>query len=528
MAKNQTPIFVRNATGLVREISALDAMMVNLVGIGVLFALVNNIFAAELYPGADLIYTALIALLFCLPYASLYILFSASMPRSGGDYVWVSRTLNPPLGFFANFYLTLIILSFSGITTGWGFQYALAPLFQGLYQMSGNPQYSSLVAFFSNTTYDFLSSAIVSVISGILIILGTRKLITFQWVAGIASIIGAITFIVVLFSVNPSTVTSNFNRYAPVTMNNVTSTAAANGISTGFTAGGTLFGSVFATLTLIAFMYSAYFSGEVKGLMRSQVIAQYGSLIFAAILQILIVASLYHAFGSAFISALSQLALTSHYPLPLFPSSEYLFSFVTTNFVLIGIVNVAFMLMCWGACATYIFTSSRNIFSWSFDRVFPARMSNVSSRFGTPYIIVIFATIISVIYAVLNYYTTILSTVLSYSILGWWIGVIIVAIAGIVFPFRKRGVFESSPGAVKYKIGSIPLMTILGVMLAIIAAFIAYAVISPSYIGVLNPSYVFAVIALLILGVVIYYAAYVYHKRHGIPFEAAQREIPPE
>jgi hypothetical protein len=132
------------------------------------------------------------------------------------------------------------------------------------------------------------------------------------------------------------------------------------------------------------------------------------------------------------------------------------------------------------------------------------------------------------IYAFLDYYTTVLSTVLSYSLLGWWIAVFIVALAGIAFPFRRKDVFDSSPSVVKMKIGPLPVVTLLGAMLAAISAFLAYSVVSPAYVGVLNATYVYAVVALLLLGVVIFYVSYAYNKRRGVPLDLAYREIPPE
>jgi hypothetical protein len=52
--------------------------------------------------------------------------------------------------------------------------------------------------------------------------------------------------------------------------------------------------------------------------------------------------------------------------------------------------------------------------------------------------------------------------------------------------------------------------------------------VSPAYVGVLNATYVYAVVALLLLGVVIFYVSYAYNKRRGVPLDLAYREIPPE
>src|SRR2546425_2881510 len=98
-----TSIFVRNATGLVRELTPFDAF--NLVFSAVLIPIgITQVmsFAPQFWPGANMVVSFLIAtpLVFCTGLVYLY--FTVAMPRSGGDYVWVSRALHPLLGFLVN------------------------------------------------------------------------------------------------------------------------------------------------------------------------------------------------------------------------------------------------------------------------------------------------------------------------------------------------------------------------------------------------------------------------------------------
>jgi amino acid transporter len=95
---------VRNATGLVRSISFFDALFSNLAIINIASALTFPvILIAFSFPNANIPLAVLITLPLFLLYNLLYSTFSRIMPRSGGDYIFISRGLNPLLGFAANF-----------------------------------------------------------------------------------------------------------------------------------------------------------------------------------------------------------------------------------------------------------------------------------------------------------------------------------------------------------------------------------------------------------------------------------------
>ena len=89
-----TSVFVRNATGLVRELSPFDAF--NLVFSAVLIPVgITQVlsFAPTFWPGANVLLSFLFSIPLVLCFGLVYLYFTVAMPRSGGDYVWVSRVL---------------------------------------------------------------------------------------------------------------------------------------------------------------------------------------------------------------------------------------------------------------------------------------------------------------------------------------------------------------------------------------------------------------------------------------------------
>jgi hypothetical protein len=109
-------LFVRESSGLKKEVSALDAIMLNLGNMSAGVALFTGI--SPYIPQGGIIWiAAIIGLLLTIPQAIMYTLLSYRIPRTGGDYVWISRILNGPLGVVMAFALNAGIYSILRISS---------------------------------------------------------------------------------------------------------------------------------------------------------------------------------------------------------------------------------------------------------------------------------------------------------------------------------------------------------------------------------------------------------------------------
>ena len=96
-------------------------------GIGAIF-LVNGL---SLFPGGDPVLASIITALLFVPLGIVYAMLLMATPRAGGDYVYVSRTLHPALGYVLNFTLIVWFLFGTGSILNQLFTLALWPSFYG-------------------------------------------------------------------------------------------------------------------------------------------------------------------------------------------------------------------------------------------------------------------------------------------------------------------------------------------------------------------------------------------------------------
>src|SRR6266571_3519921 len=161
-------LFVRNATGLVRELNAFDAF--NLVFSAVLIPVgITQVmgFTPQFWPHANMLLSFLVATPLVLCFGLVYLYFTLLMPRSGGDYVWLSRTVHPMVGFVANVSVTFVFMTW----ISFNFTFMLRTMGPAAAYVLGS--HSQWLTAPSNNQVMLIASVLTAAFAG-LMLLGTR------------------------------------------------------------------------------------------------------------------------------------------------------------------------------------------------------------------------------------------------------------------------------------------------------------------------------------------------------------------
>ncbi len=550
-------VFVRKASGLTRVISVWDALIYAFCNPGILYCMLYITWGPwSVGPGGDMPFAVLTVFLL-LPIQALYWLFSVSMPRSGAEYLYVSRIITPAWGLFASWTMTIIGISWTGNCAVWMINYGISQLFwnQGLltgnkslldigYALSDNSimQYGGPVET-TALNWAILTVALITIFY--IMARGAKASMRLSWISTGLATIGVIAFAIAALTAGESVFISRVNALwsDPVLQSTgyfaYTSYAAYHSdvvTLAGYPGGPSLIGTIFAgtayvNLNTLGSTYTTSAAGEIKSVSKAQGLALLGSMFLFMAYWEAFYGTAYIGCGSDFwwgIGYAEQLGL-DYAAFGGMASGMSIVPYLTDNLVLIHLTSIGFIGATYGSCLGMSFGPVRNMFAWSFDGVLPSWWNRVDKR-GSPYVSVAAAGVIAWVFGTLYLWTNWL-TINLYSITVWFIGWCVVGIAGIVYPWRRKDIFEKSPQLVKRRIAGIPVITVLGSLTLGISAFTVWVTLAPSIIygiGVNSTGLIGSVSFLIIIPFVIYYAAYFINKRKGVPMELRFKEIPPD
>jgi amino acid transporter len=255
-----------------------------------------------------------------------------------------------------------------------------------------------------------------------------------------------------------------------------------------------------------------------------------GAALLFGLLMYLIYAGAYHTMGQPFYGAISFLGETGNKAYTLaFPEAalNYMIVFSNPNAIIVVLVGLAVIGTCFTAIPAGVFICARNFFAYAFDRVVPTKIASVDKRFHAPY----YAVLISTIWAIIGAYLFIYTSFYKYVIWGAFANYIsfgIGCLAGALFPYRLKELFERSPATVKRRVLGIPVISILGLIGFFYSMFIAIASLAPSFVGTVPVESYVMILAIALAAIIIYSISYVYHKSKGVPLGLTFKEIPPE
>ncbi len=520
---------VRTASGLVRQISPMDVFVYNVViisiGIGNAFVF---LFVPSFYPGANMTLSILLTTIFTLVESITYAIFAAAMPRTGGDYVYVSRSLHPALGLALNFNFVVWLIFF----IAWGSQavstLGLSTLFSSLAVVTGDSGYQNLSATVSSPVGAFVIGSTLIVLSCILLIVRTRAYFRLQNYSFIIALAGVLISIFLLASNTHANFILAFeSHFGAGTYQKVIDAAKTAGYAQGgFDLAATVLSFTWAFLALGFSVESASFGGEIRDVKKSQLLGMPGSLLFAGLIMTAWAWLASNTVGVEFLGAVGYLSFVnpSASPIAGTPWIGLLSSLLTNNTILVVIMGLSFALWPFYWIGGNFMFTSRCMLAWSIDGTAPTWLSKVSRKFHTPYVTMLTSLVGAEIFLYLFLFTPYITTLVG--ILGLTFTFFVVSAAAIAFPFRAKPVFETSP--INYKVGGIPLISLLGAASLLFTGYMIYLYFIDPTSAATNPSSLAVMAGAILAGGVMYFAFKEYRKRKGVQVDLAFKEIPVE
>jgi amino acid transporter len=527
--------FTRKATGLVREGRTRDALFYNVMwsSVGLTFAFYWLFYA--FYPGSNALLAFLVAAALGLPGAFLYAMLTQLMPRTGGDYVFNSRSLHPSLGFASNFSYSFWLAVVIGVYTTYIAAYGAGALARTIAGYTGSTGWLDVGDWFAGEWGLFLTGTAVLLGSAAMFALGgVRLFFRVQAAAFAVYVLGAILvpILVGLFQ-SKSGFVANFDEYAAnLGTKDAAAALQASAADGGFAATGFDLETTLKSVSIFWFIFgfifsSTYFAGEIRLQKRTHLISMPGAVLLVVVLLLLLVPAFTHVADYTFNGQLGLADPAAYGFAAGAPAYPELIGIAGGSSIvgIVAIVGFTVGLLMW--LPQTLLLVSRNMFAWSFDRVMPAALSRVEPRSRSPLVAIGVMTALSIastaVYAFTDWFSSISA------LLGLSLSLLVTALGGTLLPFRHRALVDASPYG--RKVAGIPVLTLVGALAVIgFGAAVGILLWDPGSGASLSedPGKLVLCLGVYAGALAFWFAARAVRRSQGVDLDLAYRELPAE
>lgn len=533
MASNTEPpsTFLRSSTGFQRDPTGWDVFVMNTIGTNpvgnyaVLFTLGLAVFV-----GANLWLSTLMGIFIGISLVVLYGLFATAMPRSGGDYVYVSRVLHPSVGFLISWLMLFTVVFYVGYD-GWAFGSWIIPDVIGVFgKWVGIPSLVVVASALPHTLWVLVVGLGVLGCCYLIASRGLRAVMRWQKFGFALAVLSFLVAIPLMVLAHSGSFADNFNAFARhygTSASQVLAIAHRDGY-TG--AGGFSWGATFGfwpfVLEMTGFaLMSVPLGGEVKDAKHTQLrgIFWANAVGGVAVAALFFVTSWKENANLAGAIGYFNFINSAHSPFP-FPLYSPVLAGIITNSpwvalvlslgVFVGIFAGSLSLMLW---------ATRYLFAWSFDRLAPASLAAMHPKSHSPRNALIVTTCLALAFTLLLTFDvnfTIVSVGLLQIVLF-----IIVSIAGIALPYKMKDLYNST---IKGQLFGVPNIVVAAVISLIFNLIMAYFYLTNGAYGATSTISWEFVATLLISGSLYYGGRLRQLKKSGVDVRMAFQEMPPE
>ncbi|MCY0859565.1 MAG: amino acid permease [Sulfolobaceae archaeon] len=507
-------LFVRESSGLIKQVDLTSAIMLNLGNLSAGLALYESI-SPYISKGGVLWLASIIAFLFAIPQGIIYTIMTQKIGRTGGDYVWISRYLNGGLGSILALSLLLQSTAFYALVTF----FSVASINTVLYTI-GTVSHSSLLISLANNVFvnpyssslTILQRALFYGISALVFsAMVIINIVRAKWGYRLVTVLGTFSLLTLIIAMAVIALNSGdfFIRLHPFLQAiNLTATTNRAFMPNNI--------SLIATLSLLP-LFALYTypwinaGAAVSAEFKDGKVAKYNVFLALAITGLLVTGGF----------ALMDFVAGYNFNLQAYPSGIYNFWSVAIalagNPVLQWLIGLGLIVWNYFTLAYGVIVFSRYVFALSFDRVLPEKFTQLN-RNGSP----VYAHSLDLALTLILLLIPAFSISAALALYG-------ATIVGAVYFF-----FSSLTGLAFGLKNSNKLMIASG---AISSAYFAYL----TYVAGTNPLFGFTdgtgvnpitlgfVVSAYLIGVVVYFASkYIHLRRDGIDISINFKEIPPE